>query len=244
MVKTYNSFEKDHKEIEKSIGKPYSQQPGRKAGKGTGYIVSKQSIKEITPSEEVTSYINKYFSRKPMSEDEVNYNSYTLDLDFVSAGVVSFLNKLNQYDSKDLYEDQSSGFSENFKKETPQYFIMNKGNKSYLIDTQGYNYARYVSKLGYPWQKYSHKNVSEEHNTKGRIVIEKKSTDIMEKIKNLVDDFGNLISENGDEFMNPSYVEQFKNALNKLPVKYKEKQTRIVNGKAVVESKERIHNPV
>jgi hypothetical protein len=44
LVKTYNSFENEH--IEKAIGKPYSQQIGRKPGKGAGKIVNVEE--EIT----------------------------------------------------------------------------------------------------------------------------------------------------------------------------------------------------
>ena len=58
MVKTYTSFEKSH--IEKSIGKPYSQQPGRKAGKGAGHITIQTEV-TIHPSKKQSDVIGTAF---------------------------------------------------------------------------------------------------------------------------------------------------------------------------------------
>ena len=67
---------------------------------------------------------------------------------------ISDLDSLPRYSSKEVYgfemSDQSAPESTDFKKKIQdQFFILTgvQGGGEYLVDTQGYNYARYTAKL-------------------------------------------------------------------------------------------------
>jgi hypothetical protein len=53
------------------------------------------------------------------------------------------------YDPKEAKGEEFYGGPDNgqFRMPTPQYFIVKAGGKKILIDTQGYNYARYAAQL-------------------------------------------------------------------------------------------------
>ncbi len=77
------------------------------------------------------------FYRKPGSWDEVPDSKYPID----ETG-------LDVIDEDELYRGKAGTPSDYFAIEVPQYFILaRKNGNSYLINTEGYRYARYAVKL-------------------------------------------------------------------------------------------------
>ena len=88
--------------------------------------------------------------RKPNSWEEVSNRARFPEYSVSMYKLITEFN-LDQIMSEDLYdgvhnEDEMSGPLEEFYQSVPQYFILtfSETNNSYLINTEGYNYARYI----------------------------------------------------------------------------------------------------
>ena len=95
------------------------------------------------PSPELLKLVSEApFSRKPFDEKDILKGS-TIRL---SIKDISCFKILGPQDQEDFETD---GFYANYKIEPPQYHIWNNpvNKKFYLIDTQGFNYCRYVCRI-------------------------------------------------------------------------------------------------
>lgn len=66
---------------------------------------------------------------------------YQVDDNFIDikSGVLTYL--------VDELLGDNAHISAAFRVKTPQIFILVKGNKKYIVDTQGYNYIRYIQRI-------------------------------------------------------------------------------------------------
>ena len=78
------------------------------------------------------------FTKKAIDFKEVNTSVAT-------PGLILILKKLPTFKEQEILP---GGLATDFSKEMPQYFLMKGKDKStYLIDTQGYEYPRYITRL-------------------------------------------------------------------------------------------------
>jgi hypothetical protein len=78
------------------------------------------------------------FGRKPMNWNEVD----TVE---PSVGLTLVVDSLPRFEEQEILP---KGLEGRFKGEMPQYFLIIGNDKhTYLVDTQGYDYARYVARI-------------------------------------------------------------------------------------------------
>ena len=97
------------------------------------------------PSSDVRNYLADEldYTSKPTSFGGV---SCTFNLSDAPANVQSYIHKMSPIDAKSLFGNGKP--SDKFSQPIDDQFILCKdGGKEYLIDTQGYDYARYIIKL-------------------------------------------------------------------------------------------------
>lgn len=83
-------------------------------------------------------------ARKPFSpEDDVPKNS----MRNLSKNVVNLLKEVTKIKPKFDFSENGNGFFEDLLDGDIQFYIAKIGNRKFFIDTQGYNYARYVGEL-------------------------------------------------------------------------------------------------
>ena len=90
---------------------------------------------------------NKVFQAKPGPFKEVKKKLFLTGVD---EDVVESISKLKLYKPGNLWKvkpGQKPSFWDRFKVKTPQYFIVRDGKEDYLVNTEGYDYGRYVVKL-------------------------------------------------------------------------------------------------
>lgn len=94
------------------------------------------------PNSKVRNEFDEVMDRKPAEGEDIS----SVTIDMFSDNAKTFLSRLDQYDSGDAYENgiMQHGWASRFKGETPQWFILNRGGKKYLVDTEGYDYPRYM----------------------------------------------------------------------------------------------------
>lgn len=94
--------------------------------------------------EDVTADMNKIkdsidFDGKPETFKGI-FNS-------VSKGAIPY-SKLPKFKIEDVFKDGANASpTSSFKKRVPQYFILHTPHGEFLVDTQGYDYARYVIRV-------------------------------------------------------------------------------------------------
>ena len=70
----------------------------------------------------------------------------TLDYNFTGGSAKKFLGSIMKYKWSEIAEDSRSVYGD-CKFKTPQYFMVKWKTYILLVDTQGYNYARYMCKV-------------------------------------------------------------------------------------------------
>lgn len=87
-----------------------------------------------------TDELFKRMSRKPFNYDDAeNMAPYTKE-------ERAFLAKLQVFKPKELFTGKMHFFNL-FKIQVPLWFILHHNNAYYLVDTEGYQYIRYIGKL-------------------------------------------------------------------------------------------------
>jgi len=93
---------------------------------------------------------NRVFQAKPGPFKNVKKELDVLDMEERDR---KSLEKLKEFKPEDVWGKErnlnSYSFLGNFKGKMPQYFILNVGRDKFLVNTEGYNYGRYVVKLSY-----------------------------------------------------------------------------------------------
>lgn len=117
-----------------------SKLPGEK-----GYAEEKGTAEKpkdvFPPSKETDRVLQNHFSRKPVDDNDIGK---TLKMSEASEDLKKFVGSLKTYEAKDVLGDN---WVKDLKKPTENYFIVNKDGNKYLVDTEGYSYPRYVTKL-------------------------------------------------------------------------------------------------
>ena len=101
-----------------------------------------KTFKEFWKSQNIVKGVipNVDYSRKPFSFSDVGAT--------VEASRLVGLN-LPEYMSRDIYANQGNRINttDSFTMSVPQHFILNRGGTKYLVNTEGFDYARYMSRI-------------------------------------------------------------------------------------------------
>jgi hypothetical protein len=142
-----NSFTVNDNEFEKAEHKkPVQHQRTSKKGKifPAGHGV--QNKKETRPSDEAQHYIDANTARKADAWDQTGV--IDLNSENTPKEVSDFIRKLDFHNANDVYDEGHKAIPiDRFKIKTPQYFGIYVNGTPYLIDTQGYDYGRYVAEI-------------------------------------------------------------------------------------------------
>lgn len=97
-------------------------------------------LEAIKMSSSVKDRLSKKMTRKPENIHDIKKINFR-DL---HDDEHSFINTLEEFDVDELFNKNSDPFNNEFKIDVPQWFIMNWTQTSFLINTEGYNYIRYI----------------------------------------------------------------------------------------------------
>ena len=100
---------------------------------------------EIIIREAMAEFPDEWFTGKATRFTEGGISFKQIDKDLQNR-----IKKLKVYDVKDLWGkklDRDYSPNEDFIRKVPRYFILKKRNDYYLVNTEGYDYARYIVKL-------------------------------------------------------------------------------------------------
>ena len=90
-------------------------------------------------------------TRMTRKESEWRYvDREIIDLSKAPAGVLDFLRGLKKLVFRDAFvnvEDAASSALSQLKSGMKQWFILDDGSKQYLVNTEGYDYARYIGRI-------------------------------------------------------------------------------------------------
>ncbi len=90
------------------------------------------------------------FTRKPVKPGDIGKES-KLEIDLLEPEdqdkLVDKFQTLKMFEPKELWESGTIKFMNDFKISVPSFFLLDSGNTIYLINTEGYNYARYVLEI-------------------------------------------------------------------------------------------------
>lgn len=91
------------------------------------------------------------FARMARKESEWrDVDREIIDLGKASAGVLDFLRGLKKLVFRDAFvnvEDAASNALSQLKSGMEQWFILDDGSKQYIVDTEGFTYARYIGRI-------------------------------------------------------------------------------------------------
>jgi len=111
-------------------------------------------------SREIDYVLNRVgvsFVRKPATLKEIKDNN-KLNIDDLDAfsedgsptlqdTFVYMIKDLKVYDSKDLWDSNEPKLLNNFVRPIEQFFILSANDSYYLVNTEGYNYCRYMLEI-------------------------------------------------------------------------------------------------
>jgi hypothetical protein len=92
----------------------------------------------------VWNEIGRKFDRKPETLGEVDKPRWTVDFNLLSKELQEFIKELDVYVADKIFDGE---LYNDFKNPTDQFFIAKDKNKYFLVNTEGYEYARYVLRL-------------------------------------------------------------------------------------------------
>jgi hypothetical protein len=91
------------------------------------------------------------WARKPVNTKDIGQKN-KLEIDLLDTDdqdkLVDLLTKLEIYDVLEIWDDEKFSFTRSFDEPNlPNYFILDTPDTTYLINTEGYDYARYVIEI-------------------------------------------------------------------------------------------------
>jgi hypothetical protein len=92
----------------------------------------------------VWNAIGRSFNRKPETLEDADKPRYTVRFNLLSKELQEFIKKLDIYDADEIFDGE---LYNDFKNPTDQFFIVKDKGRYFLINTEGYEYARYVARL-------------------------------------------------------------------------------------------------
>jgi hypothetical protein len=90
----------------------------------------------------IRDYVDVY--RKPFDVDDIKAQTH---IDDIPVEIFALFGKLPIVDGEELFEFKTEGFFKRALDGKQQCYIMEIGDRTFFIDTQGYDYARYVGEI-------------------------------------------------------------------------------------------------
>lgn len=201
---------------------------------------TRQMYEDVRPTPDIRKIIDPIMGRKPGDWDEVPSTD--------NEEVKAFARTLDLFQPADVGYTSDSGHLDTIEKPVPQWFVFMRetkdGTKYYLVNTEGYDYMRYVVEL--EDFELSESKVEEtkgdtigrlkeafEHVNKGYMIIDKLGADLEEgNIKEVVQ----AIAGKLDDILNAGYMSDSiagaiamlsENKLEEKTFKYKGQKVRV-----------------
>lgn len=117
----------------------------KKEAKAKKEAKKEAKAKASAPSSSSRSYdeIDAIMSRKATEFSEAQ----TMRPNDVSKETREFIQKLPILDTREVYVEDKVKDTENFEMKVPQWFILQNGKNKYIINTEGYEYPRYIARI-------------------------------------------------------------------------------------------------